>query len=251
MIALFLTTLAVADDPPILDVTAERASGPGSPSGPIAIEGPAITSLDFVHEGHRASVVVGTDRVSGWASHERSPTEVVLLFADAGVSDSLQRPLDTSHFEFPVDWIQARETPNGAEVRVLLRQPLDWEVETMGPDHVALRLRLAAEPTEGRIVVEKMESTQGLVIGQAGERQELPGGSHLRVLLEEADAGTAVRALSEVAGVALTVNTDEEVRVSVWLEDVTWEQALRAILEAADWEAVVVGDGLQVGPEVR
>ena len=101
-----------------LDSSRGVAEGPGTPSGPQAIDGVALSSIDYVDEENVARVVVGITTGIDYVSSQPDANTVVIDFPNASVPQSLGRPLDASRFISPVRMVRAFETQSGARVSI-------------------------------------------------------------------------------------------------------------------------------------
>ena len=113
-----------------LDSSRGVAEGPGTPSGPQAVDGVALSSIDYVDEENVARVVVGVTTGIDYVSSQPDANTVVIDFPNASVPQSLGRPLDASRFISPVRMVRAFETRSGARVSINLRESSTWSIKT-------------------------------------------------------------------------------------------------------------------------
>ena len=80
------------DDSRVLDASRGVAEGPGTPSGPQAIDGLSLSSMDYVDEAGIARVVIGSTTGIDYVSSQPDPNLVVVDFPGASVPQSLKDP---------------------------------------------------------------------------------------------------------------------------------------------------------------
>jgi type IV pilus assembly protein PilQ len=108
------------------------ALGTGRLSGPAAaIEGPALTTLDFAFDESRSRVVMGLQSVEPAVSQPSSRLIVVDL-PGAQMPSSLAREIDSSRFFSPVESVKARPTRAGTRVEIALRETVEYQVKREG-----------------------------------------------------------------------------------------------------------------------
>ncbi len=108
------------------------ALGNGRLSGPAAaIEGPALTTLDFAFDESTSRVVLGVQGVTPAVS-QPTATRIVVDLPGAVMPGSLSREIDSSRFFSPVIGVQARPTRAGTRVEISLRQSAEYQVKRAG-----------------------------------------------------------------------------------------------------------------------
>ncbi len=134
-----------ASSAPVLDISRGVAEGPGTPSGPHALEGRSLASLDYVDGDTVASVVLSTNVSVDYATSQPEPDLVVVDLPGVKVPKSLERVLDASQFISPVRSIRAYPTRSGARVAIRLRRSVEWKVEEQPGNLVVLRFEVPAD----------------------------------------------------------------------------------------------------------
>lgn len=118
-----------------LDDQVQRGQAAGAVSGPSAVDGAALSSLDFENLDSVSRVVIGTNGAMAYTSSQPEPNLVVVDIPGAQLPESLERPLDTSNFISPVRMVRAYRTRDGVRVAVSLRRTTEWKV-VAGPDNL-------------------------------------------------------------------------------------------------------------------
>lgn len=108
------------------------ALGSGRLSGPAAaIDGAALTTLDFAFDETLSRVVMGLQSVEPAVSQPSSRLIVVDL-PGAKMPDSLAREIDSSRFYSPISAVHARPTRGGTRVEITLRETVEYQVKRDG-----------------------------------------------------------------------------------------------------------------------
>lgn len=118
-----------------LDDQVQRGQAAGAVSGPSAVSGPALSSLDFENLDAISRVVIGTSGAMGYTTSQPEPNLIVVDIPGAQLPSSLERPLDTSNFISPVRMVRAYRTRDGVRVAVSLRRTTEYQV-VQGPDNL-------------------------------------------------------------------------------------------------------------------
>ncbi len=124
-IVLSLTPGAVAD--PLADALGAPAGGDVKLSGPAAVAGPALTTLDFQQKDRVSRILVGAQQAEPAVSQPQRDT-IAIDLPGASIPESLRRELDTRFFYSAVDSVKAAPTPSGARITVRLREGAEYEV---------------------------------------------------------------------------------------------------------------------------
>ncbi len=103
-----------------------RLSGPAA-----AIEGAALTTLDFAFDDASSRVVMGLQSVEPAVS-QPSSRQIVIDLPGAVMPTSLAREIDSSRFYSPVESVKARPTRAGTRVEVNLRESVEYQVKRDG-----------------------------------------------------------------------------------------------------------------------
>lgn len=123
-IVLTLTAGAVAD--PLGDALGAAPSGVKL-SGPQAVAGPALTTLDFQQKERVSRILIGAQQAEPAVTQPRRNTIVVDL-PGATIPESLRRELDTRFFYSAVDSVKAAPSGSGARITITLREGAEYEV---------------------------------------------------------------------------------------------------------------------------
>jgi type IV pilus assembly protein PilQ len=108
------------------------ALGSGRLSGPeAALQGPALTTLDFAFDESRSRVVMGLQAVEPAVS-QPSDRLIVVDLPGAVMPTSLAREIDSSRFFSPVQSVKARPTRAGTRVEIILRESAEYQVKRDG-----------------------------------------------------------------------------------------------------------------------
>lgn len=126
------TDLVVSITPGEVSDPLASALGNNRLSGPdAAIDGAALTTLDFAFDETRSRVVMGLQAVEPAVS-QPSSRQVVIDLPGAKMPGSLAREIDSSRFFSPVESVKARPTRAGTRVEVNLRQSAEYQVKREG-----------------------------------------------------------------------------------------------------------------------
>ncbi len=141
--------LAAAGASP-LDTSRGVSEGVGTPSGPKALEGLSLKSLDFIDDDTSSRVVIAISNDVSYTTSQPQRDLVVIDIPGAFVPQSLERVLDTSHFISPVRMVRAYKTRDGARVAISLGRSVEWAVSEGEPGQVILDFPLPADMQEDR-----------------------------------------------------------------------------------------------------
>ncbi|MFN7144229.1 MAG: type IV pilus secretin PilQ [Myxococcota bacterium] len=124
-IVLTLTPGAVSD--PLADALGAPSAGGVKLSGPQAVAGPALTTLDFQQKDRVSRILIGAQDAEPAVS-QPSRSTIAIDLPGARIPESLGRELDTRFFYSAVDSVKAAPTAAGARVTVQLREGAEYEV---------------------------------------------------------------------------------------------------------------------------
>ena len=219
---MFLTLLLAAP----LDLTRGNAAGPGTPSGPVAVLDDSLTSLDFVSGDEGPVVVIGA---SVMPEVTLDGTTLLLTFEGGSVPPSLERPLDTAWFGAPVRSVVAHTEGNDALVRIELVEVVPYSVQTEGG---IVSLSFPSIGPAGQFTL--TPRTVGTTLGATGtDRCDLEA--------DEAPIRDVLTAIAAETGWTLRVEPYVQADVTVSLQDVTWMDALVAVVDAAGLQGEAYG----------
>lgn len=259
-----------------LDTERGNSQGAGSPSGPVAVSGDALSSLDFVGAPDGAEVVMGLPPgVSPAAS--QSGSRVTVSLPGVTVPASLQRPLDASYFAAPVLTVKASPGATGGAVAVELREGATWELLPGEGGYWRLATRFGHHgvvyQAEDPVVIDSRYIRGGgggvgdaalqssLITGQndgqlfrdamgySGAAAAGPAeGPRMNIDLVESDIHNVLRLIGQTANLNIVADDSVQGTVTVNLHDVTWRDALSAILLAEGLTASIDGGTMVVAP---
>ena len=281
-----------------LDDQANRGLAAGAVSGPSAVGGLSMSSLDFENKDTVSRVVIGTTAAVDFTSSQPEPNLIVVDLPGATLPTSLERVLDASSFISPVRMVRAYRTRDGVRVAISLRRTTDWKV-VAGPDSLLyVDLAVPADMQQDRATAKQGFSTVapggddggGLkgaytsetLIGESGRTSDpqsafgagrgsgdpasIMGGTgvfmsesggastsgftgqRINIDLVDADIHSVFRLISHVSRLNIVAGDDVKGSVTVRLEDVPWDQALAAILQAKGLGAQRFGNIVRIAP---
>ncbi len=284
----------------VLQSDDDRGQRVGAVSGPTAVGGAALASLDFESLDDTSRIVIGTTGGVDYTTSQPESRLVVVDIPGATVPQSLTRVLDTSEFISPVRMVRAYKTRTGARVALNLRSAAEWSVRAGSDGLIYVDVKVPAEMLEDRRLAEQgfsavapstPESSGGtgiegayasetligetgktydpqlafgsgggasdpssLALGSAGfgldssNATQQWSGRRINIDLVEADIHSVFRLISHVSRLNIVAGDDVTGSVTVRLENVPWDQAFAAILQAKGYAAQRFGNIVRVAP---
>jgi len=253
---------------------APGAPAPGVPAeteGQAAEKAPAagsrILSIDFKWDPAASSVVVKTDKPVKFDRVENAQDRIVtLLVHDAYLPKELERSLDTSEFQSPVNLVssfQSTTTPPEVNVSISLNTMVASSVQQKGD---ALTLRLENAPgglPPGEAVSPFAGGTEQAPAATAAGPEKLAAapkaaaaagggeeyaGAPIYLDAKGMDVIDAFRLIAEVSGLNIITADNVKGRITLKLDNVPWDQALDIILETKNLGMVKKGNIIRIAP---
>ncbi len=235
--------------------TAEPAAAAPAPAAAAPVQAVApdtrarIGAVKFSGSGAGAKI-----EVKGKASYSITrpdPRTVVLTFEGAQLPRSLERSLDTSAFQGPVQMVSSFNQPKTGQVRIVasLRAPAadriverpDGLVWTFGPQAAA-----AAEPS----VRIEASGSEAAGFASAGPGYAVAGAPQARGYtgkvvtfdFHDIDIRNLLRVIADISKKNIIVSDDVKGKVTVSLRNIPWDQALDLILQVKGLDKDVNGN---------
>jgi len=238
----------------------------GAPSAPATAPEPAagtrILSVDFNWTDAASSVVIKSDKPVKYDRVENPTDRIVsLLIHDALLPKELERSLDTSEFQSPVNMVssfQSTAAPPEVNVTVSLNNMVPSSVQQKG-DSLVIRFEntpgglaapeLAPFPAEGATAI----SPAPAAVAAPKTPSRTPGaeeyeGAPIYLDAKNMDVLDALRLIAEVSGLNIITADNVKGRITLKLDNVPWDQALDIILESKGLGKVQKGNIMRIAP---
>ncbi|MBU2552375.1 MAG: type IV pilus secretin PilQ [Proteobacteria bacterium] len=253
---------------------ASEDTGPASP--PPAGSRALVTAVDFMPLGNtgRTRLAIRTDyQVTPQISTRDDGGTVVLSLTPARIPSRLTRPLDTTYFRSPVNYIKPAQGAGGrVELYVRLRQVVPYHLGQEGrmtfmdfdpsdvPPPQAVLPRKPVEPGpppaksgEAKPMIagqEKTAESTESVLEKMGYTS-LTGpkkyaGARISLDFQNADIHNILRIIGDVSGKNVVVSDKVAGKVTLRLKEVPWDQALDIVLAANQLGVVQRGNVLRI-----
>jgi len=224
--------------------------------------GTRILLVDFNWTDAASSVVIKSDKPVKYDRVENPTDRIVsLLIHDAVLPKELERSLDTSEFQSPVNMVssfQSTTVPPEVNVTVSLNNMVPSSVQQKG-ESLVIRFEntpgglaapeLAPFPTEGEAAI---TPTPGAAAAPQPPTRA-PGaeeyaGAPIYLDAKNMDVLDALRLIAEVSGLNIITADNVKGRITLKLDNVPWDQALDIILETKGLGMVHKGNIIRIAP---
>jgi len=247
---------------------------PAAPAGravkvaaPAPAAGSRILSIDFNWTQASSSVVIKSDKPVKYDRVENTQDRIVsLLIHDASLPKELERSLETSEFQSPVNLVssfQSTTVPPEVNVSVSLNTMVPSSVQQKG-DALTLSFENAPGglPTAEAVSPFAGGTEQAPAPGAAGPAATTAApkaaaaaaggeeytGAPIYLDAKGMDVIDAFRLIAEVSGLNIITADNVKGRVTLKLDNVPWDQALAIILETKNLGMVKKGNIIRIAP---
>jgi len=237
-----------------------------------------VTGVDFGQRPDFSRVTISSD--SDYLYEIRSSTDEKLAFDILGarVPKNLQRSLDTSEFDSPIQLISSYQLKKGKEnvvrVLILLKEAAPHEFTKEG-DRLYIDFRRGAkeEAAPKEVIAEVLEepevpapaAVEEAVVEKAGKAPleetrvevEIEGegkkyvGQHVSLDYKDAEIGNILRLFAEISNLNIISTEDVKGTVTIKLDNVPWDQAMDIVLEAKGLGMTRIGNVIRIAPAAK
>ena len=232
---------------------------------PISSGRPRIKAIDFKPVGSRGRtrLVVETDQeVNPQVLSRNEGRTVVLSVVPAKIAAPLSRPLNTSYFQSAVDSIEPIPAKGGVEFRINLRESvpyhlgrngtytlLDFDASRVPPKKATLLSRAEEtttmtgeeKPASGETSEATPDQAATMTAEAPSKRKRVASNAatqRISVDFQKADLHNTIRLIAEISGKNVIVSEKVAGEVTLKLEEVPWDEALRILLDTYNLDMV-------------
>ena len=207
---------------------APAAQAPAAPVGPLAPGD--IANVDFRRGPDGAGeVLVTLPNATVVGNVHQQGSNVVVDFAAAHLPESMVRRMDVTDFATPVQYIDAQNTPNGAQLVI----------------HPTGKFEKLAYQSDDTFSVEfKPPSLDQLASGSGSKQYE---GQRISLNFQSIDVRAVLQILADASNKNIVVSDSVGGNVTLRLQDVPWDQALDIIMRTKGLSTRTFGNVMMVG----
>jgi len=191
----------------------------------------AVTDVDFRRsEDGSGSIVIGLSQPSVNVDINRSNHQIQLSFYQTELPDQFDRRLDVVDFATPVKTIDSKQVGTTTTVTIDASGQYDY----------------LAYQTDGQYVVNITPLTDAEVEEQS--RKFAFNGERLTLDFQDIEVRSVLQIIAEFTSLNLVASDTVTGNITLWLDDVPWDQALEIILKAKGLDKRQEGNVLMVAP---
>jgi type IV pilus assembly protein PilQ len=206
-----------------------------SKSLPSAMNGPAITNIDFQRGSNGSGrVLINFSGTGANANMRRQGDNIVVDVDNAQLPAGQSQRLNVLDFATPVQSISPRSTPNGAHLDIAISGDVDTSSYQTGSQYVIE-------------VTPKKQSSKDTNPGSFA--QPVYTGSRVTFNFQDIPVRSALQLLADVSGLNLVASDTVGGSVTLRLVNVPWDQALDVILRAKDLDKRRDGSVIWIAPQ--
>jgi len=214
---------------------APSVEGSGAPSSATADEfkrnALAVTDVDFRRgEDGSGSIVIGLSKPSVNVDIDRSNHQIQLSFYQTDLPDQFDRRLDVVDFATPVKTIDSKQEGTTTTVTIDASGQYDY----------------LAYQADGQYVVNIKPLTDAEVEEQS--KKFAFNGERLTLDFQDIEVRSVLQIIAEFTSLNLVASDTVTGNITLWLDDVPWDQALEIILKAKGLDKRQEGNVLMVAP---
>ncbi|WP_233843534.1 type IV pilus secretin family protein [Dyella sp. 2HG41-7] len=202
---------------------------------PSAMNGPAITNIDFQRGANGSGrVLINFNGSGASANMHRQSDNIGVDISNVQLPADQAKRLNVLDFATPVQSISPRATPNGTHIDIAF----SGEVET------------SSYQTANQYVVEvtpKKQSSKDT--NPASDAQPVYSGSRVTFNFQDIPVRSALQLLADVSGLNLVASDTVGGSVTLRLVNVPWDQALDVILRSKDLDKRRDGNVIWIAPQ--
>ena len=191
----------------------------------------AVTDVDFRRsEDGSGSIVIGLSQPSVNVDINRSNHQIQLSFYQTELPDQFDRRLDVVDFATPVKTIDSKQVGTTTTVTIDASGQYDY----------------LAYQADGQYVVNIKPLTDAEVEEQS--RKFAFNGERLTLDFQDIEVRSVLQIIAEFTSLNLVASDTVTGNITLWLDDVPWDQALEIILKAKGLDKRQEGNVLMVAP---
>ena len=191
----------------------------------------AVTDVDFRRsEDGSGSIVIGLSQPSVNVDINRSNHQIQLSFYQTELPDQFDRRLDVLDFATPVKTIDSKQVGTTTTVTIDASGQYDY----------------LAYQADGQYVVNIKPLTDAEVEEQS--RKFAFNGERLTLDFQDIEVRSVLQIIAEFTSLNLVASDTVTGNITLWLDDVPWDQALEIILKAKGLDKRQEGNVLMVAP---
>ncbi|MDG1081395.1 MAG: type IV pilus secretin PilQ [Porticoccaceae bacterium] len=191
----------------------------------------AVTDVDFRRsEDGSGSIVIGLSQPSVNVDINRSNHQIQLSFYQTELPDQFDRRLDVVDFATPVKTIDRKQVGTTTTVTIDASGQYDY----------------LAYQADGQYVVNITPLTDAEVEEQS--RKFAFNGERLTLDFQDIEVRSVLQIIAEFTSLNLVASDTVTGNITLWLDDVPWDQALEIILKAKGLDKRQEGNVLMVAP---
>ena len=191
----------------------------------------AVTDVDFRRsEDGSGSIVIGLSQPSVNVDINRSNHQIQLSFYQTELPDQFDRRLDVVDFATPVKAIDSKQVGTTTTVTIDASGQYDY----------------LAYQADGQYVVNIKPLTDAEVEEQS--RKFAFNGERLTLDFQDIEVRSVLQIIAEFTSLNLVASDTVTGNITLWLDDVPWDQALEIILKAKGLDKRQEGNVLMVAP---
>ena len=191
----------------------------------------AVTDVDFRRsEDGSGSIVIGLSQPSVNVDINRSNHQIQLSFYQTELPDQFDRRLDVVDFATPVKAIDSKQVGTTTTVTIDASGQYDY----------------LAYQADGQYVVNITPLTDAEVEEQS--RKFAFNGERLTLDFQDIEVRSVLQIIAEFTSLNLVASDTVTGNITLWLDDVPWDQALEIILKAKGLDKRQEGNVLMVAP---
>ena len=228
---------AVSSQSDSLAVVSQVASAQGSSNANTATakefkrNALAVTDVDFRRgEDGSGSIVIGLSKPSVNVDIDRSNHQIQLSFYQTELPDQFDRRLDVVDFATPVKTIDSKQEGTTTTVTIDASGQYDY----------------LAYQADGQYVVNIKPLTDAEVEEQS--KKFALNGERLTLDFQDIEVRSVLQIIAEFTSLNLVASDTVTGNITLWLDDVPWDQALEIILKAKGLDKRQEGNVLMVAP---
>jgi type IV pilus assembly protein PilQ len=203
---------------------------------PSAMDGPAVTNIDFRRGANGAGRVLINFAGPGAHANMRREGDRVLVDLDhVNLPASQAQRLSVLDFATPVQSIATRATPDGAHMEIAFKGAVDTSSYQTGNQYVVEIAPKKVDP--------KAEAAA------KGDLQPVYTGNRVTFNFQDIPVRSALQLLADVSGLNLVASDSVGGSVTLRLVNVPWDQALDVILRAKGLDKRRDGNVIWIAPQ--
>ena len=193
--------------------------------------GLAVTDVDFRRgEDGSGSIIIGLSQPSVNVDIDRSNNQIQLSFYQTALPDQFDRRLDVVDFATPVKHVDSKQEGTTTTVTIDAAGQYDY----------------LAYQADGQYVVNIKPLTDAEVEEQA--KKFAFNGDKMTLDFQDIEVRSVLQIIAEFTSLNLVASDTVTGNITLWLDDVPWDQALEIILKAKGLDKRQEGNVLMVAP---